>query len=84
MARLSAGERLMTRIRRLIMVPPSSGPCRCTAGAAAGSHLAGSGRQKWFRSVRGTRAFSPGRGLMARSRVSVAGMVRPVDVWWPA
>ena len=84
MARLSAGDRLMTRIRRLIMAPPSSGPCRCTAPPAAGGVLLGLHDRDRSRSARGTRGSWRLGGLTASSRVSVAGMVRPSAVLWLA
>ena len=82
MARLSAGERLMTRIRRLIMAPTSSGPCRCTARPAEATlsfWVWTTEIDSFCERNSSVRALD---GVTASKSVSLAGMVRPSADGW--
>ena len=82
MARLSAGERLMTRIRRLIMEPTSSGPCRCTARPAEATPFFSVWTTETDSFCEGNSSVRALDGLTASRSVSLAGTVRPSADGW--
>ena len=83
MARLSAGERLMTRIRREIMAHSLSGRCRCTDPAVAGSCRPGSGPSDTASFCERNESVLACAEVTASSTVSELGSVRPPDPFVP-